>query len=419
VVDTLKPALTVVDPASAGFDAARLARVDAHLRAYVDDGRLPGWQVLISRAGKVVHLASYGQRDKEASLPVEPDTIFRIYSMTKPITSVAAMMLFEEGAFELTTPVSQFIPSFAEARVYLRGNSVKPLTAPVAEPVRVWHLLTHTAGLSYGFLHAHAVDEAYRTAGYEWSWPAGTDLATACDTWAGIPLAFQPGAEWNYSVATDVLGRLVEIASGKSLDAFFAERILVPLGMEDTHFSVLEADRRRLAALYAVAPGIPGPVRFDKMGDDALQPPSLLSGGGGLVSTTADYHRFTQMLLRRGELEGVRLLAPKTVDLMTQSHLPGGQDLDTFGRALYAETSFTGVGFGLGFSVLMDPVAARTLSNRGEFAWGGAASTAFWVDPVDQVVVIFMTQLLPSSTYPIRTELRQLVYQALVGRGVS
>jgi CubicO group peptidase (beta-lactamase class C family) len=412
-MDTVKPALALVDPASAGFDPTRLLRIDSHLRAYVDDGRLPGWQILVSRGGKVVHLSSYGKRDKEAGLPIEPDTIFRIYSMTKPITSVAAMMLFEEGAFELMTPVSRFIPSFAEARVYLRGNAQKPLTAPVAEPVRIWHLLTHTAGLTYGFHHAHAVDEAYRAAGYEWSWPDGVDLAAACDTWARLPLAFEPGTEWNYSVATDVLGRVVEVASGQSLDAFFAERIFTPLGMEDTHFSVPEKDRDRLAALYAIAPGIPLPVRYDLMGDVALKPPSLLSGGGGLISTTADYHRFTQLMLGRGELDGTRLLAPRTIDLMAGNHLPGGLDLEAVGRPLFAETTYNGVGFGLGFSVLLDPVAAKTLGNRGELAWGGAASTAFWVDPVDDVVAIFMTQLLPSSTYPVRSELRQLVYQAL------
>jgi CubicO group peptidase (beta-lactamase class C family) len=418
-MDTLKPTLTLADPASVGFDAARLARIDDHFRAYVDDGRLPGWQVLVSRGGKVVHFSSYGQRDKEANLPVEADTIFRIYSMSKPITSVAAMMLFEEGAFELLTPVSRFIPSFANARVYLRGSAQKPLTVPVAEPVRVWHLLTHTAGLTYGFHHAHAVDEAYRAAGYEWSSPEDTDLAAACDDWARLPLAFEPGTEWNYSVATDVLGRIVEVVSGQTLDRFLAERILEPLGMHDTHFSVPEKDRERLAALYAIAPGIRGPIRYDLMGDAALKPPTLLSGGGGLVSTIADYHRFTQLLLRHGELDGTRLLAPGTLELMAQNHLPGGLDLEAVGRPLFAETPFNGVGFGLGFSVLLDPVAAKTLGNRGEIAWGGAASTAFWVDPVDEVVAIFMTQLLPSSTHPIRSELRQLVYQALIGGGTS
>ena len=415
-MDTIKSGreVALTEPSSVGFDAHRLSRIDRHFRAYVDDGRLAGWQVLVSRGAKVVHLSSYGQRDREAGLAVEPDTIFRIYSMTKPITSVAAMMLFEEGAFELTTPVSRFIPSFEKVRVYVRGSAQNPLTVPAAEPVRIWHLLTHTAGLTYGFHHAHAVDEAYRAAGYEWSSPDGTDLAAACDDWARLPLLFEPGSEWNYSVASDVLGRVVEVASGQSLDSFLAERILQPLGMQDTGFSVPEADHGRLAALYAVAPGIPGPIRYDLMGNAALKPPTLLSGGGGLVSTIADYHRFTQLLLGRGEFDGVRLLSPRTIALMASNHLPGGEDLEKVGRPLFAETTFNGVGFGLGFSVLLDPLANKTLGNRGEFAWGGAASTAFWVDPVDQVVAIFMTQLLPSSTHPIRSELRQLVYQALL-----
>ena len=416
-MDTLKAPLNVVDPEGEGFDAARLTRIDKHFRNYVDDGRLAGWQVLVSRAGKVVHLSSYGQRDKEAGLPVEADTIFRIYSMTKPITSIAAMMLFEEGAFELSTPVSRFIPSFEKLRVYVRGSAQKPLTVPVAEPLRIWHLLTHTAGLTYGFHHAHAVDEAYRAAGYEWSSPEGTDLAAACDDWARLPLLFEPGSEWNYSVATDVLGRVVEVVSGQTLDRFFAERILQPLAMSDTGFSVPEADHGRLAALYAVAPGIPGPIRYDLMGDQALKPATLLSGGGGLVSTIADYHRFAQLLLGRGELDGVRLLSPRTIDLMASNHLPGGADLEAVGRPLFAETTFSGVGFGLGFSVLLDPVVNKTLGNRGEFAWGGAASTAFWVDPVDQVVAIFMTQLLPSSTHPLRSAPRHLGDQTILECG--
>jgi CubicO group peptidase (beta-lactamase class C family) len=403
-----------VDPAEVGFDAQRLARIDTHFRRYVDDGRLPGWLVLVSRHGRVAHLSVYGQRDKEAGLPVEADTIFRIYSMTKPITSVAAMMLYEEGAFELTTPVSAFIESFKNVRVYVRGSSQKPLAVPAQEPVRIWHLLTHTSGLTYGFHHAHPSDELYRAKGFEWSWPPGVDLATACDTWASVPLLFEPGSEWNYSVATDVLGRVIEVVSGQSLDRFFGERIFDPLGMKDTRFYAPEDEQGRLAALYAAIPGQAPATRFDVLGNIALAPPSLLSGGGGLVSTAADYLQFVRMLQGHGELDGVRLLSPKTLDYMTRNHLPGGQDLEQFGRPLFAETSFNGVGFGLGFSVLLDPLATKTLGNRGEFAWGGAASTAFWVDPVDGVAVIFLTQLMPSSTYPIRSELRQLVYQALM-----
>jgi CubicO group peptidase (beta-lactamase class C family) len=402
-----------VEPDEVGFDSDRLARIDRHFASYVDDGRLPGWLIVVARAGQVVHLSTYGQRDKEAGAPVELDTLFRIYSMTKPITSVAAMMLYEEGAFELKDPVSRFIPAFKDARVFRSGSALNALTEPVTEPMRVWHLLTHTSGLTYGFHHAHPVDAMYRVAGYEWGSPPGADLAAACDAWAALPLLFQPGREWNYSVSTDVLGRVVEVASGTTLDRFFADRILGPLGMTDTAFSVDAPEQGRLAALY-----IPGPdrkaARYDAMGDLIKSKPALLSGGSGLVSTAADYHRFTQMLLGGGELEGVRLLGSRTVQYMAENHLPGGADLEAFGRPLFAETTFEGVGFGLGFSVVQDHVANRVLSTIGEFAWGGAASTAFWVDPLEEITALFFTQLLPSSTHPIRSQLKQLVYQALI-----
>jgi CubicO group peptidase (beta-lactamase class C family) len=401
-----------IDPAEAGFDEGRLARIDAHFARYVDDGRLPGWLLLVSRGGQVVHLSTYGQRDKEAALPVELDTLFRMYSMTKPVTSVAAMMLYEEGAFELKDPVARFIPAFADMRVFKGGSALAPVTVPATEPMRIWHLLTHTAGLTYGFHHAHPVDAVYRAAGFEWGSPPGADLAECCEQWAQLPLLFEPGSEWNYSVSTDVLGRVVEVASGQTLDRFFAERIFEPLGMTDTGFSASDLDR--LAALYTRNPATGEAFRIDMMGDAAKKPPSMLSGGGGLVGTAADYHRFTQMLLGEGQLESTRLLSPRTVRYMTSNHLPGGADLEAFGRPLFSETTFDGVGFGLGFSVVDDPVKNKVLGSRGEFAWGGAASTAFWVDPVEDVTAMFLTQLLPSSTYPIRTQLKQLVYQALV-----
>jgi CubicO group peptidase (beta-lactamase class C family) len=402
------------DPAAHGLDAERLQRIDRHFDRYVDDGRLPGYLALVSRAGRLVHVAAAGKRDLETGAPVELDTLWRIYSMTKPITTVAAMMLWEEGAFELKDPVARFIPAFADARVYVRGSAQKPFTVPPVDPVRIWHLMTHTSGLTYGFHHTHAVDEIYRAAGFEWSMPAGMDLAACCDVWAGLPLAFQPGAEWLYSVATDVLGRIVEIVSGQSLDAVFAERIFRPLGMTDTAFHAAPEDHHRLAALYAPDPRTRRAVRFDEMGDAALRPPDALSGGGGLVSTVGDYHRFARMLLGRGELDGVRLLGPRTVRYMTRNHLPGGADLEAFGRPLFAETTFEGVGFGLGFSVVEDPVAGHSPASPGEFGWGGAASTAFWVDPAEQLTVLFFTQLLPSSTHPIRPQLHQLVHQALL-----
>ena len=382
------------------------------------DGRLPGWLLTVRRGGHLAHVARCGSRDLEAGLPVTDDTLWRIYSMTKPITSVAAMILYEEGKLALTDPVSAFIPSFGETCVYAGGSDLRPVTVPAVEPVRVWHLLTHTAGLTYGFHRVHPVDAMYRAAGFEWSTPAELDLAQACDAWAALPLLFQPGTEWNYSVATDVLGRVVEVASGQRLDEFFAARILGPLGMTDTAFWAGPEAAPRLAALYS--PGRDGAAtRLDAFGRGALARPRMISGGGGLVSTAADYDRFTQMLLPRpgspaGELDGVRLLNPRTVGYMTRNHLPGGLDLETFGRPLFAESPFRGVGFGLGFAVVIDPVPGKVVCSAGEISWGGAASTAFWVDADADLTVSFFTQLLPSSTYPIRPQLRQLIYQALV-----
>jgi CubicO group peptidase (beta-lactamase class C family) len=402
-----------VEPGKVGLSAERLARLDRHFARYVDDGRLAGWLVLVSRRGQIAHLSTYGQRDLASGAPVEADTLWRLYSMTKPVTSVAAMMLYEEGAFDLRDPISKWIPSFASMRVYAGGPAAAAATRPAMEPVRVWHLLTHTAGLTYGFHHVHPVDAMYAAAGYEWGTPPGADLATAVDAWAGLPLLFEPGTEWAYSVATDVLGRLVEVISGMPLDRFFAERILGPLGMTDAAFWVPEDKAARLATLYGVRPG--EPVAIPIPGSrDALHPPDMLSGGGGLIGTARDYHRFTQMLLGRGELDGTRILGPRTVDFMARNHLPGGADLKAFGRPLFAETTFEGVGFGLGFSVSLDTAAAKLIGTPGEFAWGGAASTAFWVDPAEELTVVFLTQLLPSSTYPIRPQLKALVYQAIV-----
>jgi CubicO group peptidase (beta-lactamase class C family) len=404
--------------AEAGFDLERLQRIDRHFARYVDDGRLPGWLLTVSRYGRLVHVSRYGSRDMEAGLAVEDDTLWRIYSMTKPVTSVAVMMLYEEGRLALTDPVSSYIPAFGGVRVYAGGSDLRPVTVPATEPVRIWHLLTHTSGLSYGFHRVHPVDAMYRAAGYEWATPPGVDLAQACDIWAGIPLLFQPGAEWNYSVATDVLGRVIEVVSGQGLDESLSARILRPLGMTDTTFHVSGDDLGRLAALYT--PGVGGAAtRLDALGDAARSRPDMLSGGGGLVSTAGDYHRFTQLLLHRadspaGELDGVRLLSPGTVRYMTRNHIPGGLDLETFGRPLFAEYPFRGVGFGLGFAVVTDPVLGKVVCSEGEFSWGGAASTAFWIDPSQELAVSFFTQLLPSSALPIRPQLRQLVYQALV-----
>lgn len=401
--------------AGLGFDPDRLRRIDHHLDRYVEAGQLPGWSVLVARRGTVVHRATGGLRDVEAGLPVEDGTVFRIYSMTKPITSVAALSLFEEGRLDLNDPVSRFIPSFADLRVYRDGPAANPVTVAATEPVRVWHLLTHTAGLTYGFHRVHPVDTMYRRAGFDVGTPPDLDLAACCDRWAALPLVFEPGTSWTYSVATDILGRVVEVAAGAPLDRVLAERIFEPLGMADTGFAVPGDRHGDVAALYTPHLGTGGLFRVTAADHLPSRPPRLLSGGGGLYSTADDYHRFLQMVLGGGALGGSRVLAPATVALMGANHLPGGADLERFGRRLYAETPFEGIGFGLGFSVVVDPVKARTLSSVGEMAWGGAASTAFWVDPVRGVSAVFLTQLLPPNTLPVRAELRTLVYQALVG----
>jgi CubicO group peptidase (beta-lactamase class C family) len=409
--------LQVEAAAEAGFSVERLRRLDDHFAGYVADGRLSGWLLTISRHGAVVHVSSYGNADREEERPVAAGTLWRLYSMTKPVTSVAAMMLYEEGKFELTDPVGEFIPSFNDVRVYAAGSDLRPVTVPASEPVRIHHLLTHTAGLTYGFHRNHPVDAMYRAAGFDVDTRAGVTLAQACDIWAGIPLLFQPGTEWNYSVATDVLGRVVEVVSGQSLDEFFAQRIFQPLDMTDTGFYAKPEDLGRLAALYGR--GLDGKaVRMDGLGKSARKPPAMLSGGGGLVSTAADYQRFLHMLLSSenspaGELNGARLLSSRTVGYMARNHLPGNQDLEHFGRPVNAETPLRGVGFGLGFGVVIDPAAGKVVCSPGELAWGGMASTAFWIDPAEELTVAFYTQLVPSSAHPIRSQLRQLVYQAL------
>ena len=407
------PANTTSDPARLGFDPARLARLDKHFAGYVDDGRLAGWQLAVTRHDELAHSSSYGWRDREGGLPVEPDTLWRIASMTKPIASVVAMSLWEEGRFELTDPISKWIPSFADARVYQKGSEAAVFTVPAVEPIRVWHLLSHSSGLSAGFIRTHVVDALYRQAGYEWGSPESASLESVVDDWARLPLLFQPGSAWGYGVSTDVLGRLIEIWTGQPLDVAVANRVLEPLGMVDTVWYADPSRAGRLAALYTPDPATRLAVPAPAFGARALTPPALFSGGGGLLSTVADYLRFTRMLAGRGQLEGTRILGPRTLDLMTRNHLSA--DLGTLSTGGFAETTFEGVGFGLGFATVMDAVALRNGASAGEFYWGGACSTAFWVDPSEDLTVVFMTQLLPSSTHPIRSQLRQLVYSSLVG----
>lgn len=406
-------AVLEADPSDVGLDPDRLARIDAHFGRHVDAGRLTGYQVLVARRGKVAHLSGGGWRDPEAELPVAPDTVYRIYSMTKPITSVALMMLWEEGAFQLRDPVSAFLPAFADTPVWHGGTAEAPELVPQVEPMQVVHLFTHMSGLTYGFHHAHPTDELYRAAGYELGAPKGATLADACDTWARLPLRFQPGTRWNYGVSTDVLGRLVEVISGQPLDVYLRERIFEPLGMTETSFDAV-GRTDRLAALYVPQGPEKLAVRYDPIGRQVTRPATFLSGGGGLVSTIGDYHRFVGCLLGGGALDGQRILGPRSLGLMSRNHLPGGVDMAALAEPGMTELAREGTGFGLGFAVTLDPATAKTAASVGDLAWGGAASTGFWLDPTEDLGVVLMTQLLPSTTHPLRAELRSLVYQAIV-----
>ena len=398
-------------PEDVGLSTSRLARVTGWMRRWVDSGRLPGLLVAVVRNDGLAYFETCGCRDVEAKLPVEPDTIYRIYSMTKPITTVAALMLYEEGCFQLDDPVANFIPAFAETRVFAGGDAESFTTIPLARPITVHDLMIHTSGLTYGFQHEHAVDALYRRRRIEFNANVGP-LADLAEAAAAQPLVFQPGTRWNYSVSTDVLGRLVEVWSGVPLDTFFAERIFGPLGMRDTGFQVREGQDDRFASNYVQADD-GGLALADPAGESRFLAPAVtLSGGGGLVSTATDYLRFLRMLRCRGSLEGARLLGRKSVELMTTNHLPG--DLADMGRPRFAEMPFAGIGFGLGVSVMLDPARARILGSPGEYAWGGMASTTFWVDPAEDLIVLLLTQLMPSSAYPIRRELRALTYQALL-----
>ena len=332
-------------PEDVGLITPRLGRIAPWMRGWVDSGRLPGLAVAVVRDDRLAWFETYGLRDVEARCPVEPDTIYRMYSMTKPITTAAALMLYEEGCFQLDDPVAKYIPAFSETRVFAGGDADSFETEPLARSITVHDLMTHTSGLTYSFQCEHPVDAIYRRHGIDFNSNLAP-LANLVDATAAQPLAFQPGARWNYGVSTDVLGRLVEIWSGRPLDAFLAECIFAPLGMADTGFHVPEGEGGRFASNYT-RPDEGGLALVDAAaGSRFLRPAATLSGGGGLVSTAADYLRFLRMLRGRGALGDVRLLGRKTVEHMTANQLPG--DLADMGQPSFSETPFTGVGFGLG-----------------------------------------------------------------------
>ena len=396
-----------------GFCPQRLSLINQHFEPYVQDGRLPGFTLSVSRKGQVVHQHTYGMADIEAGIATQEDTIYRIYSMTKPVTTVALLMLMEQGKLQLTDLVSDYIPSFARTKVWRSGSTAKPILDGQTEPMRVWHLLTHMSGLTYGFFYAHAVDDLYRKDGLEFGARGAKNLAEVCERYAALPLLFQAGKSWNYSVATDIVGRVVEVVGKMPLDEFFEKNIFQPLEMHDTGFWVSNDKNDRVASLYRYDEATRRKAKLSNYGNDALERPAFLSGGGGLVSTAGDYFKFIRMLEGRGKSGNVQLISSRTFEMMVMNHLPNNADISTFGRPLGEEIFYDGLGFGLGFSVVIDQAKTRVACPNGTFGWGGMASTAFWVDPVNEISAMFFTQLIPSSTYPIRQYLRSLVYAAV------
>ncbi|MGB0852153.1 MAG: serine hydrolase domain-containing protein [Pikeienuella sp.] len=400
------------------FDKERLRRIDEWMLAYVNDGKFPGSTFLLAQGGNIVHRATTGLRAVEEGLPFEEDTIVRIYSMTKPVTTVALMTLVERGLFPLDTPISEFIPEFTDCHALVDGSTALDQVERCATPT-VHQLATHTSGLSYSF-NPGLLATPYKEQGLDFS-PDGAGLEATAKAVAAQPLAFAPGARWNYSVGIDILGRIIEVASGKSLDRYFADEILDPLGMSDTTFTLPDDNLGRMAHLYTSLEGDPmalgsaasGILRqVDNATDSPYRTTKTLSGGGGLLSTVDDYFQFAEMLRKGGSHNGARILSPSTIAFMRRNHLRG--DIASMGPKSFAEMPMDGVGFGLGWSVMLDPALARTPGNVGDFSWGGMASTIYWVDPVADLTCVFLTQLTPSSSYSNRPELKALVHGAMV-----
>ena len=397
--------MKVVKPEEVGLDSSVLKNIRTYLDdTYVKDGKYVGTLTLVARKGEIAYLDSLGFMDRENERPMQEDAIFRIYSMTKSVTSIAVMQLLEKSKFRLDDPVHWYIPQFKDIGVYQAGVYPNFLTSKPERDMSIKDLLTHMSGLTYNFMYRTNVDAAHRSSDLMRS----ENLEEFINTLSKLPLEFSPGKKWNYSVSTDVLGYLVEQVSGQSLDEYFKKNIFEPLGMEDTDFECPDDKLSRLASLY----------EYNQSGKPKLMKvPSLdvkmMSGGGGLFSTMSDYYKFASMLLNQGEINGERIIGRKTLQYMTSNHLPNGKDLTEMSESAFSETPYAGVGFGLGFSVMLDPLKSQTLSDIGEFGWGGMASTVFFINPKEDMLVIFLTQLVPSSTYQVRRELRSLVYSAL------
>jgi CubicO group peptidase (beta-lactamase class C family) len=412
-----------IDAKAAGFDEKRLGRITDHLRKhYIEPVKIAGCQTLVARHGHVAYFDSQGYADREQERPMADDTIFRLFSMTKPITSVALMTLYEHGYFQLNDPVHRVIPEWKDLQVYESGEGADMKLRPPKSPMTFRHVLSHQAGLTYGNglvalvglegMRLHPVDQAYVDAGVA---RAGREtLRSFVEKLATVPLRYDPGERWMYSYATDICGYLVEAISGKPFDEYLQEVIFGPLGMKDTRFHVKEEDAPRFAACYGRARDKSLRRLDDRNGQrPAFEKPTFFSGGGGLYGTTADYLRFVEMLRRGGELDGARILGPRTIDLMHRNHLTGGKTLSEMAMGVFSETAYDGVGFGLGFAMTLDEVAAGSIG-AGDYYWGGAASTIFWVDPQEDLVAIFMTQLMPSATFNFRGQLKSIINSSIV-----
>ena len=402
-----------IDPTAAGMSGARLENISRHLlQRYVEPSKIAGCLTVVYRGGKMAYCEPLGSMDLERQKPMTTDAIFRIYSMTKPITSVALMTLYEQGHFQLSDPVHRFIPEWRDLEVYAAGSVPDFQSVPAGRPMTVRDLFTHTSGLTYGFMNRSMVDHAYRKK--ELGREHSSSLAEMIKDLADIPLEFSPGTRWNYSVATDVLGYLCEVISGQPFNVFLKERVIEPLGMVDTDFYVPAEKLDRFAANYNRGADKKLVLEDNPQDSQYGSEPTFFSGGGGLVSTAADYLRFCRMLLNGGELDGQRVLGPRTIALMAENHLPGGVDMAEMSQSGFSEIGSEGYGFGLGFSVNLGQAQNQTIGSFGEIAWGGAASTVFWVDPAEDLAVIFMTQLMPSGTFNFRGQLKALVYPAIV-----
>ncbi len=404
--------LSIGNPRDLGFLPERLERIPAFLKTkYLDSGRMPHAALLIGRGDEIAHLSVQGEA--RPGVPLAQDAIFRIASMTKPITSIVFMQLVEEGKVALSHSVASYLPEFAQTGVFVAGGGNVPFaTRKPATEMKMIDLMRHTSGLTYGFQERTPVDAAYRKNKID-DFQSSRNLDEFIAELAKIPLEFDPGSSWNYSVSTDVLGAVIQRIEGKPLGDVLKERLFDPLGMADTHFQVPTSKMGRMPDCYAFHP-VEKMALFDH-GEDSrwVRPGKMQSGGGGLASTLADYHRFTRMLVNGGALDDVQIISPKTLELVTANHLPGGKDLTELSKSLFSEAENAGVGFGLGFASTMDPAKTMIPGSEGEFYWGGMFSTAFFVDPVEQITMVFMTQLMPSSTYPVRRELKTMIYAAL------